>query len=156
MVTRGRGRAGRSLVVAALLAACSGGGPEPAGVRGTAVAVSDVVGEPEAAITEGWVLAVPEAQLPELWATAGGDAPAAADLPYWNPNLPSSTVEELGATLVAVDGDGSFLLDVPAGGYLVCLLERDDPLVPFGCDQAALDPDVPTRLAAGEGGIRVG
>jgi hypothetical protein len=124
-------------------------------IRGRAVAVSDVVGDPESAITEGWVLTVPESALERLWEASDREPPADLDLPYWNATLPAAAVEEIGASVVEVGADGSFVLEIPAGRYLVCLLERDDPIVPFGCDHADLDPATPFRLTAGEGGIRV-
>jgi hypothetical protein len=124
-------------------------------IRGEVVAVSDVVGEPDAPVSEGWVLAVPEDRVEELWTASDRDAPRPESLPYWNPTLPAAIVDELDAVVVEVDDDGSFVLDVTPGPHLVCLLERPDPLLPFGCDLGTLEPDSPVRLTAGEGGIRL-
>jgi hypothetical protein len=152
------------LLLAALSGACGGDtetgravppNAEEADVRGQAVAVSDVVGDPDSAITDGWVMAVPEEALEDLWEAPQREPPDPLDLPYWNPTLPATVAEETDAALVEVSSDGSFVLAIPAGSYLVCLLERDDPVVPFGCDHADLDPGTPFRLTAGEAGIRV-
>jgi hypothetical protein len=143
------------VVVAILLTGCGGSEPATDGVRGTAVAVSDVVGDPASAITDGWVMAVPEPALEGLLAATDQAPPKDLDLPYWSPTLPAIAVDEAGAAVVEVGPNGAFVLQVPAGPYLVCLLERDDPVVPFGCHRAHLDPAVTFRVTAGEGGVRV-
>jgi hypothetical protein len=146
---------GALAVVAILLTGCGGSEPATDGVRGTAVAVSDVVGDPASAITDGWVLAVPEPALEGLLEASDQDLPTDLDLPYWNPTLPAAAVDEAGAAVVEVGPNGAFVLQVPTGRYLVCLLERDDPIVPSGCQRAELDPAVAFRVTAGEGGVRV-
>jgi hypothetical protein len=124
-------------------------------IAGEVVAVSDVAGEPESSVTNGWVLAVPDARVQELWEASDRPPPQPDELPYWNASIPRSVIDELAAALVALDRDGAFAVDVPPGSYLLCLLERIDPVVPFGCDEVMLTSGVHVRVTVGEGGVRL-
>jgi hypothetical protein len=127
----------------------------PSSIAGEVVAVSDVVGEPESSVTHGWVLAVPDARAQELWEASDRPPPPPDELPYWNASIPRSVVDELAATLVALDPDGAFAVDAPPGPYLLCLLERIEPVIPFGCDEVTLTSGAHVRVTVGEGGVRI-
>jgi hypothetical protein len=128
---------------------------DPSSIAGEVVAVSDVVGEPESSVTHGWVLAVPDARAQELWEASDRPPPQPDELPYWNASIPRSVVDELAAALVALDRDGAFAVDAPPGPYLLCLLERIEPVIPFGCDEVMLTSGDHVRVTVGEGGVRL-
>jgi hypothetical protein len=151
------------LVAAAALVSAAGACTAPSetqpidasSIAGEVVAVSDVVGEPESSVTHGWVLAVPEARVQELWEASDRPPPQSDELPYWSASIPRSVIDELAAALVALDRDGAFVVDAPPGPYLLCLLERIDPVVPFGCDEVMLTSGDRVRITVGEGGVRL-
>jgi hypothetical protein len=124
-------------------------------ITGEVVAVSDVVGEPESSVTHGWVLTVPDARVQEMWEASDRPPPLPDELPYWNASIPRSVIDELAAALVALDRDGSFTVDAPPGPSLLCLLERIDPVIPFGCDEVMLTSGDHLRVTVGEGGVRL-
>lgn len=132
--------------------------PEPVrGMRGEVVAVSDVQGEGERPLRDGFVLAVPVDHAEDLWTAGDRGTPLPHELPYWNPRLPLSAVEEATAALAPLDDDGAFALDAAPGPYLVCLSldEIEDPLRLWGCEEATLDHGAVLRLTWGEGGLQL-
>lgn len=145
-----------------LLAACGSDVPDPAGSGGMVghmSGTSDVEGQPgDPTVGGGGLAVVPIAAMDgPFWDLTDQDR---VDNPrgwaYLVLSLSEAHVSELDGTVVPIDDEGDFRVEVPPGKYAVCYWSSKIGARVTGCDAIALSAKGELEASWGEGGFHVG
>lgn len=158
-----QGLAGTALSLAVgLLAACGADSPDPAGSGGMVghmSGTSDVEGRPgDPAIAGGGLAVIPIAAMDgPFWDLT--DQERVADPRGWAHLallLSEAHVSRLDGTVVPIDDEGDFRVEVPAGKYAVCYWSDEIGGRVTGCAAVDLSAEGELEASRGEGGFHIG
>lgn len=145
-----------------LLAACGSDAPDPAGSGGMVghmSGTSDVEGQPgDPSVGGGGLAVVPVAAMDgPFWDRT--DQEQVADPRGWAHlvvSLSEAHVDQLDGTVVAIDDEGDFRVEVPPGAYAVCYWPSEIGGRVTGCDAVDLSAEGELEASWGEGGFHIG
>ena len=135
------------LAATIVLGACGG----PAGIDGE---VRSTTGGKDHALAGDWVAVLDEDSARTWWGLSGMDPPSAAELAYLDNPVRHDDVAQAGGSLVEVDQDGKFRLEV-SGVRIVCrvvALAQVDRV--GGCARVELPTDGTLLLTATKDGLK--